>query len=139
MKRKNLLSLMVAALLPLLFVTGCPQEGDDTGNPPGTPDVLLTAISIGGVTVDPLPAPAASMQAAQAGSVVINTERPPSESESPDNVYYKPVQPVVVKLADVHETVSFAVSSPDEFPPEITLPGVQDGATVTRNIAITLP
>jgi hypothetical protein len=79
------------------------------------------------------------MEKAKAGSVVINIERPPSGNESPDNIYYKPVQPVAVTLADANETVFFAVSSPDETPPEITLSGNQDAATVTRNIAVTLP
>jgi hypothetical protein len=142
MKKKNLF-ITAAALLALLFVAGCPQETDDpNGGSPGTPDVLVSAISIGGVAVDPLPAPAASVGEAEAGSVVINTERPPSGDETPDNVYYKPVQPVTVTLADVHETVFFAVSSPDETPPEINLPGVPDAANaavVTRNIGVTLP
>ncbi|MDR0720050.1 MAG: hypothetical protein LBF78_10480, partial [Treponema sp.] len=142
MKIKNLLLRTVVFLAVLLSVTGCPQEVDDNNRSSGTPDTLITAISIGGVNVDPLPAPAASMEAAIAGSAVINTERPPAENEDPNNFYYKPVQPVSVKLANVHENAFFAVSAPDEYPPEISLSGTPEAsnaAQVTRNIAVTLP
>jgi hypothetical protein len=142
MKMKNTLTGMAVVLFTLLFVVGCPQEVSDNNERSGTPDFLVTAISIGGVNVYPLPTPGSSMETAAVGSVVINTERLPSENENPDNFYYKPVQPVTVQLSNVHESVFFAVSPPDEFPVEITLPGAQAAenvALVTRNIAVTLP
>lgn len=139
MKMKNLLIGMAVALSALLFVMGCPQEGDD--NSPGTPGVLVKGISIAGVTVDPLPVPGATIAAAGEGSVVVDTERPPLDDESGDRVYYKPIQPVTVKLADANETAAFAVTEPTEAPPdpEMMLSGTVAGAEVTRDIGITLP
>ena len=139
MKMKNLLIGMAVALFAMLFVMGCPQETDD--NLSGTPGVLVRAITIAGVTINPLPVPGATIAAAGEGSVVVDTERLPLENESSDRVYYKPIQPVTVKLADANETVAFAVTEPAEDPPdpEMMLPGTAAGADVTRDIGITLP
>jgi hypothetical protein len=139
MKMKNHLIGMAAALFALLFVTGCPQEADNKAA--GTPSVLVSSITIAGVSVNPLPAGGATIDAAGTGSVVVDTERAPIDDESPDKVYYKPIQPVAVKLADANEIVTFTVTDPAEPAPdtETMLPGTATGADVTRNIGITLP
>jgi hypothetical protein len=86
MNKKKWLIGMAAALFALLFATGCSQAaGDD--KPSGTPGVLVTAISIAGVNVTPLPTAAASIDAAIAASVVVDTERPPTADETADKVY----------------------------------------------------
>jgi hypothetical protein len=137
MKTKNLLIGTAALLLAVLFATGCAPASDDPA--PTVPDKLVTAITIGGVNVSPLPAPAASIAEAVAGAVVVNTERPPTESEAADGFYYKPVQPVVVTLANTNESAFFQVSAPDAEPLSIELSGTQEGSKVSRNIGITLP
>jgi hypothetical protein len=74
--------------------------------------------------------------------VVVNVERPPTEKEQP-GVYYKPVQPVEVTLANANETAFFEVTKPDdENPLAVELPGTPDtanAARITREIGITLP
>jgi len=136
MRKKFLL--IPAALLSVLLVVGCPQEGG-TNKPEPIPDVLVTSISIAGVRVTPLPSPAASVTAAVAVPVVVNTERPPTENESADKIYYRPVQPIVVELANAKQTVFFNVTAPGDIPAVIEYPGTQQDKNVTRNIGITLP
>jgi hypothetical protein len=136
MKKKNQLIGMAATLFALLFATGCPQEADNT-NPKTTPAVLVSAISIGGIPVDPLPQAAARMGDAADTPIVLSTERPKDADET-TNVYYRPVQKVSVTLADVNETAFFAVSPPGEYPTSIELPGTPEAdGKVARNISVT--
>jgi hypothetical protein len=140
MKKKNLFIGMAAALFALLFVVGCPLEPDDTGTLPAG-DGLVSSISISGVAVNPLPVAGTTIENAAAGSVVINVERPPLETEA-DGIYYKSIQPITVTLANVNETVYFEVTAPDAYPEVIEIPGTPDtanAAQVTRNIGVTLP
>jgi hypothetical protein len=102
---------------------------------------MITAISIAGVNIDPLPEPAASIEDAVAGLVVVNTERPPLDTEDDkDKIYYRPAQPVTVTLANQNQLVYFEVTRPGEEPYDIELPhNTKEGANVTRTIGITLP
>jgi hypothetical protein len=133
MKKKNLF-LGMAAILTLLIM-GC----SDSKEAPPPPKYMVTAINVAGVNVTPLVEPAETIAGAEAMEVVVNTERPPTESESPDGIYYKPVQPITVTLSNVNHTVFFNVMPPGENPTVIELPGVAENSKVTRNIAITLP
>jgi hypothetical protein len=139
MKNKNLLFTAAAMLLTLLFLTGCPNDPPVKKKGPPA-DAMITAISIAGVKVDPLPAPAASIDEAVAVSVVVNTERPPTENEDASRIYYKPAQPVSVTLVNQKQTVFFEVTRPGEEPLDIVLPhSTREGADVTRTIGIILP
>lgn len=138
MKKKNLFIGMAAMLCMLLLATGCPQEVDDNPSS-GTPDTLVSAISIGEKNVDPLPSPASRMGDAAAAELVVSTERP-RDADEVEGVYYRPVQPIVVTIADPNASVFFAVSAPGEYPATIELPGtpeVENTAMVKRNISIT--
>jgi hypothetical protein len=139
MKKKLKETMTMAVLLALLCITGCPQTDDGgNNNSGGVPGQLVTAIRIGGVPVSPLPAGAASIDAAAAVQVVVSTERSPTADE-PAGVYYKPVQPVTVSLANAQETAYFTVTAPDEIPADIELPGqTVAGKNVTRDISITV-
>jgi hypothetical protein len=140
MKKKTLLFTAAVLLLTLLFVIGCPN--DDPPAKPNIPpaDAMITAISIAGVNITPLPQPAANIAGAVAGTVVVNTERSPTESEDPGRIYYKPAQPVSVTLVNLNQTVYFEVTRPDEEPLDIVLPhSTKEGSKVTRTIGIILP
>ena len=133
MKMKNMLIGAAALLCAALFVTGCPQEPADNENGgKKTPDVLVAAIDIGAVQINPLPAAGSQLGNTPTGTVVINTERPPTADEIPEKVYYRPVQPVVVTLADANQTAYFADSAPDEYPASIERPGVPDPANPAK-------
>ena len=121
-----------AALLAMLFATGCPQEAANENGGKKTPDVLVAAIDIGAVQINPLPAAGSQLGNTPTGTVVINTERPPTADEIPEKVYYRPVQPVVVTLADANQTAYFADSAPDEYPASIERPGVPDPANPAK-------
>jgi hypothetical protein len=136
MKKKNLFIGTTVTLFALLFATGCPQDADNTDTKT-TPAVLVKAISIGEVTVDPLPQAAAKMGDAVDAPIVLSTERP-KEADEVTNVYYRPVQKVAVILADANETAFFAVSPPGEYPASIELPGTPEAdGKVARNISVT--
>ena len=136
--KKKLLIGMTVILLALLV--GCPQETKNSVKPPVIPDVLVKAISVAGVDITPLPAPAESIEEAQAVSVVVNTERPPSDNEDPNKIWYKPAQPIAVTLADANQTVFYESTRPGEEPYDIVLPHTEKNKNVfTRNIGITLP
>jgi hypothetical protein len=140
MKKKNWLMGTAAVLAALLFAMGCPQAVEEDATPAG--DGLVSSVSIAGVKINPLPAAASSIAEAAACPVVVNVERPPTEKEQP-GVYYKPVQPVELRLADANATVFFEVTRPDdENPLGIELPGTPaaaNAALITREIGITLP
>jgi len=140
--KKKLFFGMAVILLALL--AGCPEEENNPGRQPiVVPDVLVTAISVAGVNIDPLPAPSASIEGVKPVSVVVNTERPPMETEDPNRIWYKPAQPIVVTLANEFQTIYYQVTGPKDVPlddNDIVLPPTgQDGAVFTRTIGITLP
>ncbi|MDR2576118.1 MAG: hypothetical protein LBC52_06710 [Treponema sp.] len=141
MKKKNSMVAGTAALvLTLVLVIGCPQENNEKPSLGPSDGPLVSSISVAGVNVSPLPAPGASMEGTVAGIVVVSTERPPRENEIPTNVYYQPVQPVAVQLADANSSVFFEVTAPGELPVEIVLPpGTQESSMKTRTISITRP
>ncbi|MDR1220236.1 MAG: hypothetical protein LBK73_11610 [Treponema sp.] len=140
MKKKNWLMGTAAVLVTLLFAMGCPQAEEENPAPAG--DGLVSSISVAGVNINPLPTAAASIAEATACPVVVNVERAPTEKEQP-GVYYKPIQPVAVTLANANETAFFEVTKPgDENPVVIDLPGTPSAANaalITREIGITLP
>jgi len=136
--KKKLLIGITGILLALLV--SCQQETSNSVKPPVIPDVLVSAISVAGVNITPLPAPAESIEDTVAVSVVVNTERPPAENEDPNTIWYKTAQPVSVTFASANQTVYFEVTRPDEEPMDIVLPHTEkNGAVYTRNIGITLP
>ena len=138
MKKKKLAA-GIAAILLALFVSGCPQTTDDRSAPPAG-DGLVSAISIGGVRVDPLPQAGLSIGAAEAGSVVVNVERPPKDTESADGVYYNMIRDIEVTLANVNETVYFEVTAPAALPESIDLPSSgKTGVKASRAMGIALP
>ena len=138
MKKKKLLTGIAAILLALLAL-GCPQEADDKGDTPAG-DGLVSAISIGGVTLNPLPQAGLSIDAATAGSVVVNVERPPKDTEQPGGVYYNMIRDIEVTLANVNETVYFEVTAPAALPESIDLPSSgKTGVKASRAMGIALP
>ena len=141
--KKNYFFWGMTALLAL-FVMGCsPDPEEEERKPVPIPDVLVTSISVAGVTINPLPAPAANIEDVMAVSVVVNTERPPTESEDPDKIWYKPAQPIAVTLANENQTVFYQVTGPNDVlydDTDIVLPHTEkNGAVFTRTIGITLP
>jgi hypothetical protein len=145
MNKKKLLIKMAAVLFTLLLAAGCPQNAEDDSGQKNTPAVLVKNISIGGVTLDPLPEAADLMENAVSAHVEVSTERSPTSDEDPLGIYYRPTQPIVVTLADANETVYFATTDPEadtplEYPATIEFPGTPDSQNptqVTRNIQIT--
>ena len=130
-------------VLLALLVMGCPPEPEDNRKPVPIPDILVTSISVAGVTIDPLPAPVANIEEVTSVSVVVNTERPPTASEDPNRIWYKPAQPIAVTLANENQTVFYQVTGPNDVlydDNDIVLPHTEkDGAVFTRTIGITLP
>ena len=136
--KKKLFIGMTAILLTMLI--SCPQESNSV-KPIVVPDVLVKAISVAGVNVTPLPQPSATIEDAEAVSVVVNTERLPTDTEDPNKVWYKPAQPIAVTLANTYQNVFYEVTRPGEDEPyDIVLPPTEkNGAVFTRNIGIILP
>ena len=138
MKKKLFFGIILLALM-----VSCPEPDNNKPGKTPVPDVLITAISVAGVNISPLPAPSASIEGVKPVSVVVNTERPPTGNEDPNRIWYKPAQPIAVTLANEFQTVYYQVTSPGENlydDNDIVLPPAEkDGAVFTRNIGITLP